>query len=157
MKKNVIALAVATALAMPVLAQTNEKNEPSLKDVEKISVRGVRERLSEAGLLKDTVQKTEMVSGVTIARLQAANLTEAISISPGVRVNNECSMCGVKRVMLNGLRGEQTTVLVDGLPVYTMMSGFYGLDAATSSGYDVAYIYGPLRGREAYTGLSVTF
>lgn len=135
MQKSLIAISIATAyaLASPSSLANQHASSPdnvNHQDVEKITINGVRERLYEAGMLKDTVQKTEMVSDITIEKLQASNLTEAISLSPGVRVNNECSMCGVKRVMLNGLRGEHTTVLVDGLPVYTMMSGFYGLDAA---------------------------
>ncbi|WP_075187839.1 TonB-dependent receptor plug domain-containing protein [Teredinibacter haidensis] len=102
--------------------------------VEEMTVTGVRERLYQKGMLKDVIQKTEVISSVSIEKANATNLTEAIGEAPGVRVNNECSMCGVKRVMLNGLRGEHTTILVDGIPTYTMMSGFYGLDAAATVG-----------------------
>lgn len=112
--------------------QTAENNKP----MEEISVLGVRQRLYKSGMLKDVIQKTEVISSVSIEKMQAANLTDAIAEAPGVRVNNECSMCGVKRVMLNGLRGEHTTILVDGIPTYTMMSGFYGLDAAASAGLE---------------------
>lgn len=97
-------------------------------------VRGVRQRLYNAGMLKDVIEKTEVISSDTIEKTNSVNLTEAIAESPGVRVNNECSMCGVKRVMLNGLRGEHTTVLIDGIPMHTMLSGFYGLDAASTAG-----------------------
>ena len=83
-------------------------------------------------MLKDVIQKTEVVSDISIEQMNAVNLSEAIAQSPGVRVNNECSMCGVKRVMLNGLRGEQTTILVDGIPTYTMLSGFYAHAAASA-------------------------
>ena len=106
------------------------------KALEEVNVVGVRQRLYEAGMLKDVIQKTEVISSITIEQSNAASLTEAIAEAPGVRVNNECSMCGVKRVMLNGLRGEHTTILVDGIPTYTMMSGFYGLDAAASAGIE---------------------
>lgn len=134
---SAITLACSLLCTSPYALENENSNSPVItSDVETISIIGVRERLYEAGMLKDTVQKTELVSDVTIDKLQAANLTEAISTSPGVRVNNECSMCGVKRVMLNGLRGEHTTVLVDGLPAFTMMSGFYGLDATTSAGVE---------------------
>jgi len=97
-------------------------------------ITGVRERLYSSGMLKDVIQKTEVISDVSIERANASNLSEALADAPGVRINNECSMCGVKRVMLNGLRGEHTTILVDGIPSYTMMSGFYGIDAATTAG-----------------------
>lgn len=137
MKKTLIAHTIAGLfITAPAYAHQNTAPSNSDANLETISVVGVRERLYEAGMLKDTVQKTEVVSDAQIEKLQASALTDAIALSPGVRVNNECSMCGVKRVMLNGLRGEHTTVLVDGIPVYTMMSGFYGLDAASSAGIE---------------------
>lgn len=104
------------------------------EQLDKLVVSGVRERLYRAGMLKDVIQKTELITDEGIAKTNSVTLTEAIAKSPGVRVNTECSMCGAKRVMLNGLRGEHTTVLVDGVPLYTMLSGFYGLDAAATAG-----------------------
>lgn len=103
-------------------------------DVEEIFVVGVRERLIAAGRLQDVIQRTEVVESELIDARQSLNLTQAITLQPGVRVSNECSMCGAKRVLLNGLRGEHTTVLIDGLPVHTMISGFYALDALSMAG-----------------------
>ena len=132
MKKSlVLPTIIAVASLQPCILFAEE---PST--IEEVQVLGVRERLYNAGMLKDVIQKTEVLSAINIERLNASNLTEAIAEAPGVRVNNECSMCGVKRVMLNGLRGEHTTILVDGIPTHTMMSGFYGLDAAPSAGIE---------------------
>jgi len=103
---------------------------------EEIIVTGVRKRLEQAGTLTDAIMKTEAVSSATIENLNAVNLSEAIRISPGVRVSNECSMCGVKRIMLNGMKGEQTTILVDNLPIHTMISGYYAVDAIPTTGID---------------------
>jgi outer membrane receptor for ferrienterochelin and colicins len=104
--------------------------------VEEVLVTGIKERLYQSGMLKDVIQKTEVISAESIQKEQAENITQAIAKAPGVRVNNECSMCGVKRVMLNGLRGEHTTILVDGIPTHSMASGFYGLDATSSAGIE---------------------
>ncbi len=123
----------ATALAVLTGAVCAEE---TTSNTEEMLVHGVRERLYTSGMLKDVIQKTEVISDTSIERANAANLSEALSDAPGVRVNNECSMCGVKRVMLNGLRGEHTTILVDGIPTFTMMSGFYGIDAATTAGIE---------------------
>lgn len=131
-------LIISSILASAAVSARADENSDvgASNEIEEISVIGVRKRLYEAGMLKDVIQKTEVISSHSIEQSQAANLVEAIAEAPGVRVNNECSMCGVKRVMLNGLRGEHTTILVDGVPTYTMMSGFYGLDAAASAGVD---------------------
>lgn len=134
MKKSLIALAIAST-ALPVFAETKVTTaaEPLLEETQ---VMGVRQRLIKAGMLKDSIQKTEVMNAGAIEAKQAASLTEAIAEAPGVRVSNDCSMCGVKRVMLNGLKGEHTNVLIDGIPSHTMLSGFYGLDAAASAGVD---------------------
>lgn len=127
MRKSLLAVACA-AFSLPAVAESAETEETL--------VTGLRERLYNTGALKDVIQQTELISASDIDKSNANNLSSALESSPGVRVNNECSMCGVKRVMLNGLRGEHTTILVDGIPTYTMMSGFYGIDGATMSGIE---------------------
>lgn len=104
--------------------------------VDEVVVSGVKERLYQAGMLKDSIEKTEVISADSIEKEQADNLTQAIAKSPGVRVNSDCSMCGVKRVMLNGLRAEHTSILVDGVPIHSLVSSVYGLDATSVAGVE---------------------
>lgn len=106
------------------------------EQLETIEVKDLRQKLQQSGMLKDEIQQTEVVSAKDIERKQAGNVNEAINNEPGVTVSSECSMCGVKRVMINGLKGEHTTVLVDGVPTHTMVSGFYGLDGVSTSGVE---------------------
>lgn len=127
---NALLMMVSTTVFMPTTAETE------LPAVERISVSGVRGRLSEQGRLQDVLQKTESLDSALLISKNAYSLTSALQDEPGVRVSNECSMCGAKRVMLNGMRGEHTTVLLDGLPVFTMLSGFYALDAVATVGLD---------------------
>lgn len=112
--------------ALPAFAQ----------QIEEIEVVGVRQRLEQAGVLKDTIERTELVGSDKLETARAINLTEALMDSPGVDVAVDCSLCGMKRVRLNGLRAEHTTVLVDGLPSHTIASGFYGIDAIAMTGID---------------------
>ena len=104
--------------------------------IEEVVVTGVRQRLYQAGTLMDVIQKTEVVDEQLIEARQAVNLSQAVAASPGVRVSNECSMCGVKRIMLNGLRGEHTTILTDGMPLHTMLAGYYAVDAIATTGVE---------------------
>ncbi|HER19532.1 MAG TPA: TonB-dependent receptor [Chromatiales bacterium] len=128
MRLNPIMLALA-ALALGGAAHAAEQ-------LETIEVKDLRQKLQQAGMLKDEIQQTEVISARDIERKQAGSVNEAINNEPGVTVSNECSMCGVKRVMINGLKGEHTTVLVDGVPTHTMASGFYGLDGVATSGVE---------------------
>ncbi len=132
---HLVFLTVLFCTFFPSLAFTEElEKEVDNKDIESIVVLGVRQRLYKAGELKNTISKTELLSSQQLKDKQASSLTDALQAALGVRVSNECSMCGAKRVMINGLKGEHTNVLVDGIPVHTMLSGFYGLDAVAMAG-----------------------
>ena len=135
MKPTYLAILLAAVLH-PQLVNAEEVTKPELEKIERMSVVGVRQRLEQAGTLANTIMKTEVIDASVIENKNAVNLSEAIDNSPGVKVSNECSMCGVKRIMLNGMKGEQTTILVDGLPVHTMISGYYAVDAIPTTGVE---------------------
>ncbi len=137
MKPTYLAVVLAALLSPHLMAAEAEKTqEPAAENIERLSVVGVRQRLEQAGTLANTIMKTEVIDASIIENKNAVNLSEAIDNSPGVKVSNECSMCGVKRIMLNGMKGEQTTILVDGLPVHTMISGYYAVDAIPTTGIE---------------------
>lgn len=127
--------------------KTNSHKFETQADVEKIEVYGVRNRLTDSGALKDSISKTELLTGEYIENTQAANLADAIQNAIGIRVSNECSMCGAKRIMINGMKGEHTNVLIDGIPMHTMISGFYGMDSVAASGIGTIEI---ARGQELH-------
>lgn len=131
-----VALALLAAPASVFAQHVAAEQTAAEQDVERIGVVGVRERLTQQGRLQDVIQKTEVLDVSAIINKHAVNLSEALQDEPGIRVSNECSMCGAKRIMLNGLRGEHTTILIDGLPVHTMLSGFYAVDAIATTGID---------------------
>jgi outer membrane receptor for ferrienterochelin and colicin len=130
-------LAIIASLPITVPAFSYAENvETEEKELEVIEVRSFRQKLDQAGRLKDVIQQTEILDSLTIENKNALSLTAAINNEPGVNVSNECSMCGVKRIMLNGMKGEHTTILVDGLPSHTLISGFYAVDAIATTGVD---------------------
>jgi len=132
-----ISLAILASLSVThssnVIAQDDVATDSSMEVIE---VRSVRQKLDQAGRLKDVIQQTEILDALSIENKNALSLTAAINNEPGVNVSNECSMCGVKRIMLNGMKGEHTTILVDGLPTHTLISGFYAVDAIATTGVD---------------------
>lgn len=123
-------LTVALSL-LPLYAGANTE---LAKVDEEVIVAGVRDRMVRSGSLKNVIQKTEVIDESVFLSQQALNLSTALKKSAGINVSNECSMCGVKRVMLNGMRGEHSTILVDGIPLYTMLAGFYAVDALPTVG-----------------------
>ncbi|WP_440874096.1 TonB-dependent receptor plug domain-containing protein [Thalassotalea sp. PLHSN55] len=123
-------------LFLPAVVQAQVSSAQQSDDIEIIEVRSIRQKLEQAGRLKDVIQQTEVLDKVMIDNKNALSLSDAINNEPGVNVSNECSMCGVKRIMLNGMKGEHTTILVDGLPTHTLISGFYAVDAIATTGVD---------------------
>jgi len=99
-----------------------------------VTVEDVAERLERTGALKDAIKSTEVVTAKKIQKKQATNLTEAIANEPGVQAATGCSMCGMKRLRINGMKGEYTTVMVDGVPMYSTVSSYYGMDALATAG-----------------------
>ena len=77
--------------------------------------------------IKDTPVKTELVRAEQIEAKGAVNLAQALAFEPGVRIDNQCSICNTTAIKLSGLPGRYTLVMVDGLPVYTSLGLVYGL------------------------------
>ncbi|MGE4503088.1 MAG: TonB-dependent receptor plug domain-containing protein [Thiomicrospira sp.] len=94
-----------------------------------ISIENRQHQAKSAAQLKDEAMQTQVLGEKDIERKQAANLTQAIQNEPGIQVSTECSICGAKRVTMNGMKGEHTTLLLDGLPSSSILEGFYGYDA----------------------------
>ena len=58
----------------------------------------------------------------------AACLAQGLSFQPGVRVEDDCQNCGFMQVRINGLDGHYSQILVDSHPVFSALTGVYGLE-----------------------------
>lgn len=85
---------------------------------------------------KPSVVKKEVVDRDRIAHKAAMNLARAVDMEPGVQTTLTCANCGSQRITLNGLRGENTTVMIDGIPAFSTVSSFYGMEAMPMVGID---------------------
>ena len=45
-----------------------------------------------------------------------------------MRVENNCQNCGFQQVRINGLEGPYTQILVDSRPIFSALTGVYGLE-----------------------------
>lgn len=61
-------------------------------------------------------------------RSNAACLAQGLSFQPGVRVENDCQNCGFTQVRINGLDGHYSQILIDSHPVFSSLTGVYGLE-----------------------------
>ena len=66
-------------------------------------------------------------------RTNAACLAQGLSFQPGVRVEDDCQNCGFMQVRINGLDGHYSQILVDSHPVFSALTGVYGLEQIPAS------------------------
>lgn len=58
----------------------------------------------------------------------STSLSQGLCFQPGVRVENNCQNCGFQQVRINGLEGPYTQILIDSRPIFSALSGVYGLE-----------------------------
>ena len=141
MKNSYIALALlglcpfadaeqsAPAAAGTAAASTADASGGGLEQVIVTATRNFR-----PGALKSDIVKTEVVSAEQIERVDAQNVLQAIDANPGISVQAECSICNVRNVSLNNLAGRFTTIMIDGVPLFSSLSSTYGLDSVSARG-----------------------
>ena len=129
MNKHVLrplAAALALAFALPALA------DKQLGEVTVSSGRSVGAK----PVLRDEIVATESIGARELEKTGATMLTEALDKRPGISVQTECSICNVRNVVLNNLPGRYTTLLIDGIPIFSSVSTAYGLDSVNLGGIE---------------------
>jgi outer membrane receptor for ferrienterochelin and colicins len=115
-------------------AHAHTTDEPK-QQLDKVDIRGAAAVMRPGSLRNDLVQ-TETLSAQAIERSGATNVNEALDKRPGIAVQLECSICNVRNVLLNNLPGRYTTLLIDGVPIFSSVSSAYGLDSVSVYGLE---------------------
>ena len=131
MKKfiSIVACAAICTTAFAENIQLNSITVNSSDGVSDVNSTKATTKVQQRRILQDAIEKTEVIDKKEIAQSQSQTLSEAIQMQAGVNVETGCSVCGMKRVQINGLTGDQTTMLIDGIPFNSTVSSFYGADA----------------------------
>ena len=66
-------------------------------------------------------------------RVSTASLGGALGYQPGVRVEGTCQNCGFPQVRINGLDGRYSQILIDSHPLFSALTGVYGLEQIPSN------------------------
>ena len=98
-----------------------EENSVSLSDVVVSANRNETARRLAPTLVNVLSMKTFETTNSTC-------LAQGLNFQPGVRVENNCQNCGFQQVRINGLDGPYTQILIDSRPVFSALSGVYGLE-----------------------------
>lgn len=69
-----------------------------------------------------------VVTNRTLNQVQACNLSEGLKFQPGLRVETDCQTCNYTQLRMNGLAGGYSQILVNGRPIFSPLTGLYGME-----------------------------
>ena len=68
------------------------------------------------------------ISAKLMKRTQDVNLSEGLSFTPGLRVEDNCQNCGFTQIRMNGMESQYTQILINSRPVFSGLAGVYGIE-----------------------------
>ena len=64
----------------------------------------------------------------TLNNVQTCSLSEGLKFQPGLRVETDCQTCNYTQLRINGLGGGYSQILINGRPIFSPLTGLYGLE-----------------------------
>jgi outer membrane receptor for ferrienterochelin and colicins len=98
--------------------------EPDNIGIEQVVISADRNAKSR----QQTPNIVNSISPKLFNRTQNITLSDGLSFSPGLRMENNCQNCGFSQLRMNGLEGPYTQVLINSRPVFSGLTGVYGLE-----------------------------
>lgn len=77
---------------------------------------------------RESPSLVNVLSAKTFLNVGACSLADGLDFQPGVRVENDCQNCGFTQVRINGLDGHYSQILMNSRPVFSALTGVYGLE-----------------------------
>ncbi len=77
---------------------------------------------------RESPSLVNVLKGDILERVGACSLADGLNFQPGVRVENDCQNCGFTQVRINGLDGHYSQILMNSRPVFSALTGVYGLE-----------------------------
>ena len=134
MYKRIYVAAVAVAIAASAHADKNavpsspaESELDSLMDVFMLDQVVVTSSKSEVKRM-ESPSLVNVMTGKLLTTVGACSLADGLDFQPGVRVENDCQNCGFTQVRINGLDGHYSQILMNSRPVFSALTGVYGLE-----------------------------
>ena len=69
-----------------------------------------------------------VMTSQALDNVQACNLSEGLKFQPGLRVETDCQTCNYTQLRMNGLAGGYSQILINGRPIFSPLTGLYGLE-----------------------------
>lgn len=77
---------------------------------------------------KTSATIVNVLSGKQFERTSSNTIAESLNFGTGLRVEYNCSNCGVPQLRINGLDGQYSQILLDSRPIFSSLAAVYGLE-----------------------------
>ena len=98
--------------------------DPSSYDIDQVVVTGTKtfKRKIESPVIVNVIESRQLES------VQACNLAEGLNFQPGIRIETDCQTCNYTQLRMNGLAGGYSQILINGRPIFSPLTGLYGME-----------------------------
>ena len=69
-----------------------------------------------------------VINSKTLDNVQACTLSEGLKFQTGLRVETDCQTCNYTQLRMNGLAGGYSQILINGRPIFSPLTGLYGME-----------------------------
>ena len=76
----------------------------------------------------DSPIMVNVLNSKTLNDVQACNLSDGLIFQTGLRVETNCQTCNYTQLRMNGLAGGYSQILINGRPIFSPLTGLYGLE-----------------------------
>jgi len=83
--------------------------------------------------LVETPVHVQLITRDTVEASASRTLADAIELTPGVRIENNCQNCNFSQVRMLGLEGPYSQILIDGQPTVSSLALVYGVEQFPAS------------------------
>jgi len=106
------------------LVSIHFKIDQSINTLDEIVVTGTKthKRQTQSPVI------VNIINSQILDNVQACNLSEGLRFQPGLRVETNCQTCNYTQLRMNGLAGGYSQILINGRPIFSPLTGLYGLE-----------------------------
>lgn len=113
-------ISIVAGETLQVLIELNEEK----LNLNEVVVTGTR----TAKRITDSPVIVNLIDSKGLDQVVATSLSEGLRFQPGLRVETDCQTCNYTQLRINGLQGGYSQILINGRPVFSPLTGLYGME-----------------------------
>ena len=109
--------------------EVNFELEEEMMTLKSVVVTGTRtvKRQTESPVI------VNVLDSKSLSLNQACNISDGLKFQPGLRVETDCQTCNYTQLRMNGLGGSYSQILINGRPIFSPLTGLYGMEQIPSN------------------------